>query len=575
MTDFEYLIRKSIPDESEYSTRHNYFVTTFWPFLLYYSQNILNNSTEEKINLSDNIIDKIQSISNILSKSGGIKTLPLVEKAQEALLKDKKFLKALYDEIISNEQKNPNYMEKIHNHNYTKISFHIHFVAEIICAVRADIDAKVQQLINAKATNKTDIKNYYAAAKENEFALVEARLNMTEKNLIKYQRNILVGILVKLGNFFKEFNLLERYSKNFERELRNHGLRDLAYPLNNEEKEKFQRLTGNKKATITIEELFTEKYLETLSIPKLTALTAFWANRAAKDIESLNELLFIIYELNLWKNLENNIKLLELDPKILQQLFTKTNFLISIETSIFDKIELLRAENPHLETEEINEKFNKIFDEEISKYKNEYKIFFSKVFPNSENDFCDDLSSLHNLENTKYLLYSLKNNCLINLAMGSIDCHYSKNWGIVPDGKDKSEFINIYFDIEGLNMPLRLHMPKSLLTTFILEYTGKPFIPLYNGAKDLTIHSQNISTSILAPLCQKQSEVIRKKLAEQGKYSPDVIRFLKHILFLRNNDKSPWETKLQGQSNVPNYYNLLKHEKIFIKPDKKQKNKSH
>lgn len=567
MTNFEYLIKKAIPNKSEYSTMHNHFVTIFWPHLLYYSQNLLNNSTEEQINLGDNIIDKILSISNTLSHSGGIKTLPLITQAQDTLLKDKKLLTTIYNDIISNESKDPNYLLSVRKHNYTKMSFYQHFVAEIINAVRLDIDENVQNLIGKQNTDKNLIQEYYSAAKKNEFQLVEARLNMTEKNLVKYQRDIFTEILVNLGEFFKDFNLLERYSRNFERDLGNHGLRDLAYPLNDVAKEKTQKSSGNTKTTITVEQLFDKKYLETLSISKLTALTAFWANRAAKDIERLNELLFIVYELDLWENLENGEKAIEIEPKKLEQLFTKTNFLINIETFIFDKIELLRAQNPHLETEKINDAFNNFFDAEVLKYKDEYTTFFSKVFPDSKNDFCDDLSSLHNLENTKYLLYSLKNNCLINLTMGSIDSHYSKNWGIVPDGKEKSEFICIYFDIEGLNMPLRLHMPKPILNKFILEYTGKSEIPLYQGVSDLTLHSQTITTGILAPLCQKQSEAIRTKLADQGKCSPDVVRFLKHIQFLRNNNKSPWDNK---NTKEPNTFNLITKECTYTKKEKEK-----
>ena len=120
---------------------------------------------------------------------------------------------------------------------------------------------------------------------------------------------------------------------------------------------------------------------------------------------------------------------------------------------------------------------------------------------------------------------------------------------------------------------LSLQYQKTILTKFLVENTGQTNLPIYERPEDMTLYSRKFPAGILAPLGQKQSEGLRKALATQEKYSPEVVNFLKHLLYLRNNKKIPWNNKLHIENNIPNTYNLITGEKLFKNP-KQAKNKS-
>ena len=192
--------------------------------------------------------------------------------------------------------------------------------------------------------------------------------------------------------------------------------------------------------------------------------------------------------------------------------------------------------------------------------------------------------------NTQFLLYSIKDISVFNLLMGCIDSHYSKNWGIIPE-KDNTSQAYINIDIEGLNMPLRLHMPKSNLIKFLTEYTGQPIMPLYQGSNDMKLSKDPKTSNVLAPLCKKQTNCITERTSffnksledhkkgddPKKKLSPaqiinyqKALQFLAHIKFLRDKTKLPPSLK-HISPNAPNAFNLKTEEEIHIKSKTKDR----
>jgi hypothetical protein len=147
--------------------------------------------------------------------------------------------------------------------------------------------------------------------------------------------------------------------------------------------------------------------------------------------------------------------------------------------------------------------------------------------------------------------------------MGSIDNHYSKNWGVIPETIANDGFVNINFDIEGLNLPLRLHMYQSELIDFLNDYTGDSIIPLYKGANDLNVRGRYISSNIMMPMFVRQTSFINTTLQNPKDLPPDIIDFLRHLKFLKDSSKVPPALK-NVNPKEPNAMNLETGEKINI-----------
>ena len=99
-----------------------------------------------------------------------------------------------------------------------------------------------------------------------------------------------------LGKQFKKFGLLDKYCKDQERFLTRLGMKEVKYPLNDEQ---------NDNGSITVENLFTEETLDKLDTNRLGVLTAFWVNRYTKELEKMNQAFFLVSSLNLWHTIKD------------------------------------------------------------------------------------------------------------------------------------------------------------------------------------------------------------------------------------------------------------------------------
>ena len=79
------------------------------------------------------------------------------------------------------------------------------------------------------------------------------------------------------------------------------------------------------------------------------------------------------------------------------------------------------------------------------------------------------------LENARMNLYERKSSGLIGLLALLYYDNVSENWGLMEED-GKSNKILIAADIEGLNMPLRLHIDKKLVKQFIKDYENATII---------------------------------------------------------------------------------------------------
>ena len=545
--------KNNFSDSIKTKKRH---MVDFWPYFLTYTKYIKANYNCPNINLTTQISEDITKLTEFLTDFSILRLFYFRIATQKYFLKNPTALKETYSKIIDESNKNPNYFNTFHSThaNYSPELFRTQFIAEII--------------------NET--RNISNSTPQTEFIVLQNSLPNIGNFFEKKIKNTYIKLLVELGKQLKKFNILEQNANTFRSSLADYQLKDLAYPTSNDEKN-----------CISLETLFTENFLHNQSLPKLMGLAAFWTNRLEKEIENLNHTLYIVNELNLWEYVKLQRKFLPVEDTLLLSMIKKNAEVMSMEMNVFKQTS---KENDNalseLSAEEINEIFSAKLNAAIERKEIEHKIKYDSSLPNSDNLLEKDVDALHPMVNTQFLLYSLKDISIFNLLMGCIDFHYSKNWGIVPE-EDNLSYINI--DIEGLNMPLRLHTPNSNLIRFLTEYTGQPIIPLYKGSEDMILNivkdKEPIKTTVLAPLCKKQTNCIAErstffiKALEKNKTEQDpekklspaqVIKyqkaliFLTHIKFLRDKTKLPLSVK-HTNPHSPNAFNVKTKQKLHIK----------
>lgn len=511
---------------------HDYWAKKFWSNFLHYINTFESKNPEE---LNAEIVKEITDLSEFLTNFLPVKSNFLRALAQKYFSKNPTEFIATYKQIIEKSKNNPEILTSFSSfsYSYDPKSFRENFLIELLIETRN---------LNPELPTES----------QSEFKELQSNLTKCETLFEKRQKHTYILLLVRLGEFLKKLNLIEEYSTTYNNMLSMHSLRPLGYPAHVDEK--------NCKS---IDTLFSENFLNSLTLPKLIALSGFWINKSVKAIVTLNEMLFIVNKLNLWDDVIAKKRHLPIDQTQLGAILEKTACLSQIEEMLFDTMEDIHLKQPSADLEHLTKVFNEIFDKKIEKEEKRYKKKFDRILPNLDNNLQNDISAFHEMANTKYLLYRIKDMCIFNLLMGAIDKHYSKNWGIIPSENMSGKFVNISFDIEGLNMPLRLHVYQSELIAFLTEYTGKPVIPLYKGANDMKIYGQYISSAILAPSSKKQNSFISEQLANPTKLSPDIVNFLKHLKFLKDNSKLPPSIKNESP-NTPNTINLVTGERSYI-----------
>lgn len=509
-------------------------IKSFWTPFLTYVKYIQENSKETDIN--EEIRNEIHNFTMFLTQFSAIRSNYFRIHAQKYFSKHPKELKDTYQQIIDNAKENPDYFADFNpgNYSYNPELFKTQFMQELVYEIRNLIKDPQKQTPKA------------------ELEIINSTIKPCETFVEKKFKQSYIYLLIQLGEYLKKFGLLEKYNDTFRRMLTPYSLQGLAYKTNEDEKN-----------CISINTLFTENFLSNLSLPKLMALSAFWANRVAKDMEKLNTTLFMVNALNLWDYAKSQNKHFPIDDEKSIPMLKKVVEISKKELLIFE--EMASLTNSSIVTpspEEIDKLFTEKLDKAIEDSKEYHKARFDATLPDADNDLSDEIDKLHQITNTQFLLYKIKEISLFNLLMGCFEQHYSKNWGIVPD--EDTDFAYIVMDIEGLNMPLRLHVRKNTLIKFLKEFTNNTILPLYKGYSDMEFNGQHISSTILAPLCKKHTMFITEKLSEQQKLPQYVVNYLKHIKFLKNSVPPP-SLKIDNPS-IPNSINVETNEMKYIAP---------
>ena len=269
--------------------------------------------------------------------------------------------------------------------------------------------------------------------------------------------------------------------------------------------------------------------LKSINLENLLALNTFWTNRYIKELDFYSETMFAVHNFGLISKVLNDEDI-QISPQEIDQMLIKMNTFYKSASIFIEKKqrELNESETEHSEqdTEDLESKIIRYsYDPYINdinrKFGNEYKKYFSQIFPDSQNDVSSDADWYIRLYNPINSSYSMKNES-INSLIASIENSTSSNFvnaGVIPDKISPDGTIaelpysSIGIGIDaGLTSPVRIHIRRDVLTDFLKSINGHTIVPIYEGASDFNQLGTNtpISTHLVTPITDKHKEVIKK-----------------------------------------------------------------
>ncbi len=271
--------------------------------------------------------------------------------------------------------------------------------------------------------------------------------------------------------------------------------------------------------------LINKQNLDRLPVSDLLALNAFWTNRLTKEVERLNEAVYVLTKTDQMDMFFNGKE--ELGTLAIRSGLAEYRTIISCLTDYKLKKKDNMQDVVTLNDErfaQVDVKLEEIFSEEEIKEYGKKKLDFI-------------LSSVLTLNNFSQLLYDQKDMMIENMVTYFLTSDNYFNAGYVEEENNrKSSKSLIGVDLKGFNAPILLHYHKDKLKELVRNVTGGTVMPVYRGIKDLKIDSvQNendwISTNLLFPISKEQ----KLKLAQRSEIlgtADTNNRFVKHILWM-------------------------------------------
>ena len=317
---------------------------------------------------------------------------------------------------------------------------------------------------------KSDIKKDSTIHIKNEFDLIKDIVlyahKEIEKQLIDREKN---GLKIA-GKFLEKYGFLEEEIQQQNEDYKRLDFKNMCYKYETE------GITED----IGLKNIFTDEYIDTLSLEQLTVLNAFWQNRVTKCVSEIKKGIFIVDSLNLWDNIEDENNINQISDEILLGTVLKMKLLDNVaEKARKDIDEYKESENYRYARYDYEKNIT-------GDFKGNYKFTFDNILPDSNNDFLKDIDCCQLIRNNIKIIYETKE-AMIRALLLQIN-HNSKitNWGYIPEDKiDDDNFVLIGIDYPGFNLPLKLHMRKKNIMQFFDETKSDAIIPIYEGEKDM------------------------------------------------------------------------------------------
>lgn len=369
-------------------------------------------------------------------------------------------------------------------------------ISGILNSTDREIQRRTREYIKSNPDFKDTIEYSKIFLEESERKKVEKcisyKKDKTEETIVNTQKQCM-----KLaGQFLKKYNFLQNFLDLQNEDYRELDMKGMQY-----------KLKAENENDIGLEDIFDDKYLDTISAEELFVLNAFWQNRYTKVIDKIKKAIFIADNLGIWEELEKS----DCKYKITNEQILNCILKMKVVDAIYKKVCYRITE--YEEEEHYQYALVNIDDMLDRKFKTEYKEYFDKILPECENDISMDFSINQYSRNSIKAIYEEKNNMIMKLLMQIESNPKITNWGYIPEGKKNvsDSHILLGIDYPGFNVPLKLHTKRKDLVEFLNMYKNSSVVPIYEGSADIEYRGKKQSSKIFMPLTQdRESEIIQK-----------------------------------------------------------------
>ena len=267
-----------------------------------------------------------------------------------------------------------------------------------------------------------------------------------------------------------------------------------------------------------------QKQLDTVD---LLGINIMYTNRAFHILEDYSKAMYAISEFNLEPLILDGIEAPTLEDEDLKNILLKME-LFYYPTEMYyteneNKIEeMSRSGELVLDDDENSERryysLEPLEKEMERSYGEEYKQYFSNVFPASKNSVGDDMLRFSQFANSIHRLKGSKAHIALSLySFLELNDSQKRNYGVVVDkisedgtSGELKHFTDFVVDINSI-LPVNVHVPSHIFSEFATEYFKSPIVPIYAGSDDWNMRNdRKMKSHVMVPWNKKSKKTIKQ-----------------------------------------------------------------
>lgn len=297
-----------------------------------------------------------------------------------------------------------------------------------------------------------------------------------------------------------------------------------------------------------------QKQLDTVD---LLGINIMYTNRAFHILEDYSKAMYAISEFTLEPLILDGIEAPTLEDEDLKNILLKME-LFYYPTEMYyteneNKIEeMSRSGELVLDDDENSERryysLEPLEKEMERSYGEEYKQYFSNVFPASKNSVGDDMLRFSQFANSIHRLKGSKAHIALSLySFLELNDSQKRNYGVVVDkisedgtSGELKHFTDFVVDINSI-LPVNVHVPSHIFSEFATEYFKSPIVPIYAGSNDWNMRNdRKMKSHVMVPWNKKSKKTIKQCSRNNKAYNQDTVA---HLRFLSDENCPPAHLK--------------------------------
>lgn len=397
---------------------------------------------------------------------------------------------------------------------------------------------------------------------------IVSKVKITQKKLTDEFLNTYINALINTLEILKKLGALGENLTRNNRERQAMGLPILA----------FDEKTAENSYKYSLNDLFDPEFLRRLSLEKLVLIHGFYSNRLKRVSNALGMGIFICAKSDAFDTKNKDINTEEMIRAYLQYNAMDGIYKEAV-SHVYADLDKYKHADDYKGKRYVLASSQKIYNDFFKKYEKAY-LLYSGGFLGDKGISANMDSDFDMYFYTQVMDYFQKNASIETILVTAIESFDKVNWGYIPETRNGQNSIKrnkknilLGFDMEGLNMPVRLHMPLDMVRDFFKNFNKSYNIPNYIGNEDFALRDNedydyedkgNMGISILMPLSPKHRKELIKYVKENITPKNTYYNFAKHIQCMQYDNSlnriQRWKN-INGR-NERSYTNLLTGEEV-------------